>query len=72
MWGNLGLALTGGAVLNKSLIQSSVGVGLCSLPAVSPEAKHGRVTVVMAASFERADAGTPECCSSQGCCIQRP
>ena len=37
--GNLGLALMGGAVLGKFLTQSSVDVGLRSLPVVSPEAK---------------------------------
>ena len=41
LWGNLGLVLTGSAMLSKSLIQVSVDgqAGLCSLPVVWSEAK---------------------------------
>ena len=41
LWGNLGLALLGGAMLSKSLTQFSVDGGwvLCSLPVVWPQAK---------------------------------
>ena len=40
LWGKLGLALVGKAMLSKSLIQFSAdGVELCSLPVVWPETK---------------------------------
>ena len=54
LWGNLGLALMGGAMLSKSLILFSVD-GPCSLPIVWPWPNYGRV---MATSFKRTYAST--------------
>ena len=42
LWGTLGLALVGKAMLSKSLMQFLFMGGLCSLPVVWPEAKYKR------------------------------
>ena len=59
LWGNLGLALMGGAMLNKSLIQFSVhGWGCVSFLKFGLRPNYGRVMAVMVTSFKSTYART--------------